>query len=361
MTSPGKVTETILKIAGMGATLSLHTKDRMIEEAAVSRTGWLAAVVLVLCVAGMTAGFAQQSGVTNVAGGRGGNNFTDPEPQYGSRVLEVQVRSGDQIDSVQMLLSLPDGRTVQTPRHGGSGGRLDVFRLQTGEYITGISGRYGDYLDSLQIQTNLRTSQLFGGRGGNRDYRIDVPSGTHAVGFTGRDGDYVDAIGLAYVALPRQNISDDVDLAGGRGGSPFTDGQQGRIIEIRVRSGDRIDAIQAIYMGTDGRTYEGQWHGGQGGRMESFRLEQGEYVTGLIGRCGDQIDSLQIQTNRRTSQRFGGRGGNRDFSVQVPRGSQANGFKGRAGQYLDAIGLTYGSGYGNDRQQDRRFRWPRRN
>ena len=322
----------------------------------MSRTCWHVVVSIALLMAGILAAAPQQSGLTDVAGGQGGSRFSDPEPPRGARVVEVHVRSGDQIDSVQMLVATPDGRTAMTPRHGGSGGRLDVFRLEQGEYVTGISGRYGEYLDSLRIQTNRRTSPQFGGRGGDRDFRTDIPPGTQAVGFAGRAGDYVDALGLAFVPLPQQATADQTALAGGRGGSPFSDrdvSTQGRILEVRVRSGDRIDAVQAVYATPDGRTFEGPWRGGRGGRVESFRLDAGEYITGISGRYGDHIDSLQIQTSRRTSQRFGGRGGDRDFRIDVPPGTQATGFAGRAGQYLDAIGLTYARANSGSR-------WPRR-
>ncbi len=313
-------------------------------------------------------GFAQQSTLTEIAGGGGGNAFSDSEFVVGGRVQEVQIRAGDAIDAVQMLFTLSDGRTVTGRRHGGSGGRLNVFRLERGEYIVGISGRYGDTVDSLRIHTNRRTSPTYGGRGGDRDYRIDVPSGYMAVGFTGRSGNLVDAIGLVTAPI-RQSILDTLGqsqtgqtgqtaISGGRGGSPFADQelqQGGAIVEIRVRAGDTIDSIQIAYTLADGRVYEGARHGGSGGRLNVFRLESGEYIVGLSGRYGDTIDSLRIHTNRRTSDTFGGRGGDHDFRIDVPSGSRATGFTGRSGDTLDAVGLTY-TAIGTDL---RRF-WPRR-
>jgi hypothetical protein len=97
-----------------------------------------------------------------------------------------------------------DGRTMEGPRRGGTGGRGDVFRLDSDEYVTGIYGRFGDYVDSLVIRTNKRTSQTFGGRGGRSEYRVDVPQGSMAVGFAGRSARYLDAIGLTYEAISNQ-------------------------------------------------------------------------------------------------------------------------------------------------------------
>jgi len=320
----------------------------------MKRAPFLAAIILAgPAFIAASAGFAgqyggnpygtQQYGTTDIAGGRGGSDFSDPQPQAGARVVEVQIRAGDHIDAVQMLFQFSDGRTAMSPRHGGSGGRTEVFRLDPDEYITGISGRSGDYIDSLRIHTNKRASQLFGGRGGNRDYRIDVPPGNMGVGFIGRAGDYVDAVGLVYTTVrgvgPAQGT-----MAGGGGGSPFTDAEPqagARISEIRVRAGDMIDSVQIVYALPDGRTYEGPVRGGRGGRLSVFILDPDEYVTGISGRSGDRVDSLRIHTNKRTSPLYGGGRGNREYRFDAPPGSQVVGFTGRSARMIDAIGLVY--------------------
>jgi hypothetical protein len=314
-----------------------------------------ASVVFVL-VASATTARAQEAASTELSGSGGGRAFADSAPPAGARVFEVRIATGERIDSVQIEYSLPRGRSLSGPRHGGSGGRLVVFRLDPDEFITGLSGRCGDTVDSLRIHTNRRTSELFGGSGGDREYRIDVPRGNEAVGFAGRAGNLIDAIGLVYVARPvrgffgspgrRPGQAGDADIAGGDGGSPFTDPEprsDTRLAEVRVYAGDHVDVIQAVYVDGNGRLVEGARHGGGGGRVTVFRLDPDEYVTGLSGRHGDVIDSLRIHTNRRTSELFGGSGGERDFRIDVPSGRQAVGFTGRAGRYLDAIGLTHGT------------------
>jgi len=321
----------------------------------VSSFGLIFAVALLL--GGGTRVSAQRLASTEIMGGQGGNAFTDFQPPPGARVAEVRIRSGDRVDSVQMVYTLQDGRSVVGPRHGGTGGGLSTVRLDRDEYVIGLSGRCGDNIDSLRIHTNKRTSQLFGGGGGSREYRVTIPAGNQAVGFTGRAGDYLDAIGLAYIPIPappRRSIFPTTPatpaqipqtaIAGGRGGSPFADREAppgARIAEVRVQAGDRVDAVQVIYMLSDGRFVEGARHGGTGGSDRTFRLDPDEYILGISGRCGDGIDSLRIHTNKRTSPLFGGRGGSRDYRLDVPAGNYAIGFAGRAGEYLDAIGLTY--------------------
>jgi hypothetical protein len=297
--------------------------------------------ILILTLGLVSPSLGQETAQTSVFGGNGGANFSDTEFQSGARIMEVRVYSENWIDAVQLGYEIQGGRTVTGPRRGGPGGRENVFRLEKDEYITGISGRYGDYIDSLTIQTNRRTSPLFGGSGGKRDYRIEVPSGYQAVGFVGRSAKYLDAIGLITAPATR---SQETQIFGGRGGSAFSDRNMpagARISEIRVNSAEFIDGIQAVYTLRDSRMVEGPRHGGTGGRGDVFRLDSDEYVIGIYGRYGDYIDSMVIRTNKRTSQAFGGRGGRADYRIDVPQGSMAIGFAGRSAKYLDAIGLIY--------------------
>ncbi len=302
-------------------------------------------LLLLFALGGEPPASAQRPASTEVVGGSGGSAFSDPLPPEGARILEVRVRSGDYIDSLQLIYALPDGRTITGTRHGGGGGRPGAFQLDRDEYITGISGRHGLYIDSIRFHTNKRTSQVFGGRGGQRDFSITVPAGNQAAGFTGGAGEYLDAIGLIVIPIPRAAAEiRESAIAGGGGGSAFIDREipTGAIItEVRVQAGDWIDSIQAIYLMPDGRRIEGKRHGGGGGRSRVFRLEAGEYIIGLSGRCGRYVDSLRIHTNRRTSELFGGRGGQNEYRIDLPAGSQALGFAGRAGEYLDAVGLAY--------------------
>jgi hypothetical protein len=318
-------------------------------------------LILAVCIAGIVPfGFGQQPALTSVVGGGGGTPFTDGEIPSGSRVAEVHIFSGDFVDAVQMQYILPDGRKAMGPRHGGSGGGQSIFRIDTDEYIVGLNIRYGEYIDSLQILTNKRNSSYFGGSGGSNNYRMDIPSGYQAIGFTGRAGEYLDSIGLTYIPLSLR-ISGQTEIAGGNGGSEFSDRNipmGARISEIRVRAGNNIDSIQAIYVLQDGRTLEGPVHGGRGGRLNVFRLNSNEYVTGISGRFGRYIDSLTIQTNQRTSQVFGGSGGSGTFAITVPSGNMAVSLSGRCGEYLDAIRLNYAS-LETPSQQRRRGNRPR--
>ncbi len=129
--------------------------------------------------------------------------------------------------------------------------------------------------------------------------------------------------------------------SGGVGGAEFSDGQRGgrTIVEVRVRSGALIDSIQVVYRDITGLVGKGAMHGRSGGNLSVFKLGPGEYITVVGGKYGKFIDSLYIKTNKGRHQKWGGQGGNIQFIYTAPPGSRIDGFFGRAGKYLDSIGV----------------------
>ena len=138
---------------------------------------------------------------TSIVGGPGGTAFTDRPASADARIAEVRIRAGSWVDSVQLLYQFPDGRRSVSRRHGGDGGSPHVFVLEPDEQIVGISGRQGQYVESIQIHTNKRTSPIYGGTGGV-PFRIAAPPGHTVIGFVGRAGAYLDAVGLALSPKP---------------------------------------------------------------------------------------------------------------------------------------------------------------
>ena len=123
------------------------------------------------------------------AGGAGGAPFSDS-----CDIGEIRVRAGAWIDAVQVVCR--DGRAL--PNRGGSGGSVVSFALQPGEQLRAISGSThggdGDFVYSLQLHTDRRSSSVYGGPG-TRPFRLEAPPGTWVIGLTGRAGAYLDAIG----------------------------------------------------------------------------------------------------------------------------------------------------------------------
>jgi hypothetical protein len=132
-------------------------------------------------------------------GGSGGDNaFQDGVPDSGTPT-QLIIRSGAAIDGVQMVLNIG-----ALGYHGGSGGSQNVINLASDEYITGISGTAGYFLDwgvyivlQLTVQTNKASYGPYGAGGGDV-FNLTVPGGYEIVGFFGRHGTLLDSLGVLY-------------------------------------------------------------------------------------------------------------------------------------------------------------------
>jgi hypothetical protein len=143
-----------------------------------------------------SAGHAQEG----PSGGTGGGAFTDPQDPF--RVARVTIRSGAYVDSVQLTQEQPNGTLVTLPHHGGFGGGEHNLDLAANEHITRIDGRFGAYVDHINIHTDHGRVLSGGGPGGGSDYVYTAPAGFEIAGFTGRSGAYVDAIGVILRKIP---------------------------------------------------------------------------------------------------------------------------------------------------------------
>ena len=127
---------------------------------------------------------------------------------------------------------------------------------------------------------------------------------------------------------------------GGPGGGEFCDclAETCRLAEVRVRSGSRVDAIQAVWEFSNGTTVAGTRHGGGGGTEHSFRVEKGNPIERIELRSGATIDSLTFYT--RDGKKHGPYGGHGGHPHEIAAGP-VNGFFGRSGSLLDAFGVLY--------------------
>jgi hypothetical protein len=112
-------------------------------------------------------------------------------------------------------------------------------------------------------------------------------------------------LAICLIGLPaalRAQAEDErmkVGPVGGEGGTEFADKalpEGARVVGVRIRHGQYIDGIELIYKTADGKEEGLGWHGGDGGEEETFRLEDGESITGITGRAGTLVDSLMIVT-----------------------------------------------------------------
>ena len=140
----------------------------------------------------------------NPIGGSGGTLRKDPVIGV-QKVIAVLISTGILVDFLQLIVR--QNGTIQTlAQHGGDGGHLTPFVLNDDEYLTGISGRHELYIDSITLHTNMRTSQRFGGHGGEREFIINANNGEQIVGLWCRSDTYIHALGAITAPAPRYNM-----------------------------------------------------------------------------------------------------------------------------------------------------------
>lgn len=134
-----------------------------------------------------------------------------------------------------------------------------------------------------------------------------------------------------------------IGAAGGNGGEAFHDQHLPpgtRVIGVKIRHGDLVDAVELLYKTADGMVESLGRHGGDGGGEDTFLLNRGEYIKGIKGTTGEFVVSMTIITNQRESPKYGGTDGegpNRYFFVAP--GNEVIGFLGHSGAYVDRIGV----------------------
>jgi len=148
------------------------------------------ALVISLGIAGIA--FACPYTPSQIFGGSGGGVFSDDLTQT-SQLVGLNIWSGDYVDAIQATWSKPGGGTIIGTKQGGGGGSLSIITFKTGEYITRVDGRSGDWTDQLKFTTNL--GNVYGPYGGNGGGAYTLKN-LQVGGFLGRSGQFLDAFGV---------------------------------------------------------------------------------------------------------------------------------------------------------------------
>ncbi|KAL2944841.1 Mannose/glucose-specific lectin [Bienertia sinuspersici] len=123
-------------------------------------------------------------------------------------IKEVIIRHGFIVDAIGFVVAKPCGSTV-TKMFGGHCGNESRIKLRCGEYITQISGTYGNYkwqrnqctIATLKIHTNFCPSG-YGPYGQGRDvcnvhcFSSPLPTDGPIIGFFGRHNNYLESTGI---------------------------------------------------------------------------------------------------------------------------------------------------------------------
>ena len=134
--------------------------------------------------------------VLGPSGGNGGHEFEGYTIPAGGKVQEIRVNAGLYVDGLQLVCVDSAGAVMELPHVGGKSGFHHTITLDADEYLTGISGRSGRYIDSIRFHTNKRTSDSIGGRGGENEYHFEAAANGEVASFFGRADWYVDQLGV---------------------------------------------------------------------------------------------------------------------------------------------------------------------
>ena len=134
--------------------------------------------------------------VLGPSGGNGGHAFEDYAIPEGAKVKEIRVNAGFYVDGLQLICVDDAGTAVGLPHLGGKSGFRHTITLDADEYLTGISGRSGRYIDSIRFHTNKRVTDSIGGRGGENEYHFEAAANGEVAGFFGRADWYMDQLGV---------------------------------------------------------------------------------------------------------------------------------------------------------------------
>jgi hypothetical protein len=153
--------------------------------------------------------------------------ITDPVDQLpcGTVVDKVNVRYGEWMNTVQMVVKTRDGAIQPFVEHGYGAPAQYPIILADGEYITEVSGSFAvcpvctatPILWTIEFTTNLAEYGPYGATydvGGEITFDLVAPDGWQIVGFTttGRDSpNYSPITSLGVIAIPVAECCNDVE------------------------------------------------------------------------------------------------------------------------------------------------------
>ncbi|KAF5731592.1 mannose/glucose-specific lectin-like isoform X3 [Tripterygium wilfordii] len=279
-------------------------------------------------------------------GGPGGNPFTF---KVGSWIKEINILDRSIISSI----SFRDSNDHEYGTFGGNDpnniGEMKTIKIDGPlEFLTSIDGTYGYFngllvITSLSFITNLTTHGPIGTASGT-SFSIPIES-SYIIGFHGKAGYYLDSIGIH--VKPRGHMEGIISLGpwGGQGGNPWSYTTHNGIYEIIIYEGLNIKSISfKDTTGLTSKTFGGNNPQDLGERKMIHFAWPSEHLVLISGTYGNfanlvTIKSLSFVTNRNTYGPFGTTSAS-DTSFSIPiDNSTIIGFHGRAGHYLDNIGI----------------------
>ena len=126
-------------------------------------------------------------------GGTGGTKFDDM-----LKIVGMNIRHGNQIDSIQVIYKIGDGAPFNGPYHGGNSGSIASFILDEDDVLTKMEGSTnGEVLDQVTFYTSK--GKVYGPFGTPAKETFSFEA-SEIVAVFGGEGTYnlIDGIGFYY-------------------------------------------------------------------------------------------------------------------------------------------------------------------
>jgi len=200
-------------------------------------------------------------------------------------------------------------------------------------------------LDGMQDQFNGEWAVVggtgeFAGANGTATFVIDVRS-PETAGWVNWE---LSIRFLCPIFTKQTHVVKIEQLVGGNGGNVVdVEDKLQRLLSVTIRHGDVIDSISFSYVDEVGKTHTSSPWGGNGGLSETIKIKPTETVKKIMGTTGCfgghvVVNSLKVVTNLDTYGPYGKGNGTR-FAIPQKDNSSVVCFHGRAGLFLDAIGI----------------------
>lgn len=213
-------------------------------------------------------------------------------------ITRILINAGDVVDSIEIFYE-----ENAMPRHGGNSGTAYTVMFDNGDYLTEVTGIYGQYFGAVQIgQITLKShnGKIYGPFGNAQVtektfFSFPAQSNEMIIAFFGStfthsDGStFLSSLGVYSEKIYARKLGE----AGGSG-IPFDDllngvPPQAPISQILVFAGDVVDSIQVFYEATALPK-----HGGNGGNENVVNIAANDYIIEVSGIYGEYFGAVQI-------------------------------------------------------------------
>ena len=225
--------------------------------------------------------------MSELFGGNNGREFVTHLHTQGEQITEIHISAGDFIDALQIRFTNALGQPDSLPFVGGKGGETFLFALDEDEYLVGISGRSGDFVDQIQFHTNKRVSPAYGGKGGDV-FALYASEGEEVAGFFGRAGWFVDSIGIATRPLhqPETAATQSIPQRTNEALNAALSYVQEKVADAQTKTADAISQVTG-----EVKLKELQAIEGIGPKISQLLADQG--VVDLAALAETQVERLQ--------------------------------------------------------------------